>query len=159
MEEVVGKLKVVLFHNEDNLYSVIKIKLNEETDNKYLTLTGNFPIPNENCDYKFKGEYVKHPRFGQQFVVSDYEELLPNSEDSIIKYLSSPIFPRVGVRTASKIYNILGEEAINKINEELGALTGSEEGKSITRKSGNACFSSNMLSPSPPSTTSSPFAR
>ena len=112
MEEIVGKLKVVVFHNEENLYSVIKIKINEETDNKYMTLTGNFPIPNENNNYRFKGEYVNHPRFGSQFLVSEYEEILPNSKDSIIKYLSSPIFPRIGVKTASKIYDLLGENAI-----------------------------------------------
>ena len=44
MEEIVGKLSVVIFHNEENLYSVIKVKVSEETDNKYVTLTGNFPV-------------------------------------------------------------------------------------------------------------------
>ena len=57
MDEIVGKLSVVIFHNEENLYSVIKIKVSEESDNKYMTLTGNFPIPNENNEYRFKGEY------------------------------------------------------------------------------------------------------
>ena len=107
MEEVIGRLKVVVFHNEDNLYSVIKIKVNDETDKKYLTLTGNFPIPNDSNDYKFKGEYVNHPRFGSQFLVSEYEEILPNSKDAIIKYLSSPLFPKIGVKTAIKIYEYL----------------------------------------------------
>ena len=48
MDEIRGKLKVVVFHNDENLYSVIKIKISDESDNKYMTLTGNFPIPNEN---------------------------------------------------------------------------------------------------------------
>ena len=69
MDEIEGKLKAVIYHNEENLYSVIKIKINEETDNKYMTLTGNFPLPNDNTDYLYKGEYIKHPRFGVQFVV------------------------------------------------------------------------------------------
>lgn len=124
MEEIVGKLKVVVFHNEENLYSVIKIKINEETDNKYMTLTGNFPIPNENNNYKFRGEYVNHPRFGSQFLVSEYEEILPNSKDSIIKYLSSPIFPKIGVKTATKIYDFLGENTIEKIKSNPEVLDG-----------------------------------
>ena len=115
IEEIIGKLSVVIFHNEENLYSVIKLKVSDDTDNKYITLTGNFPIPNENSEYRFKGEYVKHPRFGNQFVVSDYEELLPNSKDSILKYLSSPLFPKIGIKTATKIYNDLGENCIETI--------------------------------------------
>jgi len=133
MEEVVGKLKVVLFHNEENLYSVIKIKINEETDSRYLTLTGNFPIPNENSDYRYKGEYVNHPRFGSQFLVNEYEELLPNSKESIIKYLSSPLFPKIGVKTASKIYDFLGDKTIEKIKEtpDILNLIVSEEQKKV----------------------------
>ena len=117
MEEIVGRLKVIVFHNEENLYSVIKIKVSDESDNKYMTLTGNFPIPNENNDYKYKGEYVTHPRFGLQFVVSEYEEILPNSKDEIIKYLSSPLFPKIGVKTATKIYEVLKEDTIEIIKQ------------------------------------------
>ena len=143
MEEVVGKLKVVLFHNEDNLYSVIKIKLNEETDNKYLTLTGNFPIPNETNDYRFKGEYFNHPRFGAQFVVSEYEEILPNSKDAIIKYLSSPLFPKVGVKTAEKIYDLLGEETLEKIKQFpdiLDTIVNEEQKQTIIKGLGSDSY-------------------
>ncbi len=122
MEEVVGKLKVVVFHNEENLYSVIKIKVNEESDRKYLTLTGNFPIPNDKNNYIFRGEYVNHPKFGSQFVVSEYEEMLPTSRDSIIRYLSSPMFPKIGVKTASKIYDLFGENTIDIIKKNPNSL-------------------------------------
>ncbi len=133
MEEVVGRLKVVLFHNDDNLYSVIKIKVNDETDSKYLTLTGNFPIPNDTTDYKYRGEYTTHPRYGAQFIVSEYEELLPNSEEAIIKYLSSPLFPKIGVKTATKIYNELGKNTIEiiKRNPEVLDYLVSDEQKNI----------------------------
>ena len=124
MEEVVGKLKVVVFHNEENLYSVIKIKINEETDNKYLTLTGNFPVPKENINYKFKGEYVNHPRFGSQFVVNEYEEILPNNKEGIIRYLSSPLFPKIGIKTANKICELLGDNAIEGIKKNPNVLDG-----------------------------------
>lgn len=143
MEEVVGKLKVVVFHNEDNLYSVIKIKLNEETDNKYLTLTGNFPIPNDTNDYRFKGEYINHPRFGSQFIVSEYEEILPNSKDAIIKYLSSPLFPKVGVKTAEKIYDALGESTIERIKQfpdVLDTIVNDEQKQTIIKGLGSDSY-------------------
>ncbi len=122
MEEIRGKLKVVVFHNDENLYSVIKIKISDESDNKYMTLTGNFPIPNENNEYIYKGEYINHPRFGQQFVVQNYEELLPNGKDAIIRYLSSSLFPKIGVKTANKIYDLLGDETIEKIKSDSSCL-------------------------------------
>ena len=68
MDEVIGKLKVVVYHNNDNLSSVIKVKTDE--DDKYLTIVGNFSIPNSNSNYKYYGEYYNHPRFGSQFVAT-----------------------------------------------------------------------------------------
>lgn len=143
MEEVIGRVKAVIFHNEENLYSVIKIKLNEETDNKYLTLTGNFPLPNENIDYIYKGEYIKHPRFGVQFSVSEYREVLPNSRESIIKYLSGPLFPKVGVRTATKLYNQFGDnliETIKENNDILNGLVSEEQKKTIVERLGSNTY-------------------
>lgn len=143
MEEVTGKLSVVIFHNEENLYSVIKLKVSEATDNNYLTLTGNFPIPNENIEYKFKGEYIKHPRFGQQFVVSEYEEILPNSKDAILKYLSSPLFPKIGVKTATKIYDKLGENCIETIKynpDILDSIVNQEQKNIITNGLGSGTY-------------------
>ena len=75
MDEIIGKLKVVVFHNNENLYSVIKVKTDE--DDKYLTIVGNFSIPNNSSNYKYYGEYYNHPRFGMQFVATRHEELLP----------------------------------------------------------------------------------
>lgn len=124
MEEVIGKLKVVVFHNEENLYSVIKIRIDNASEDKYLTLTGNFPLPNENNDYKYKGEYINHPRFGVQFAVSEYEELLPSSKEAIIKYLSSPIFPKIGVKTATKIYDLFKEKSLEIIKYNPNMLDG-----------------------------------
>lgn len=115
MEEVIGKLKVVVFHNNENLYSVIKIKVDGQEDNKYLTVVGNFNIPNTNSNYKFMGEYIVHPRFGSQFNCSSYEELLPTSKEEILKYLSSPLFKGIGAKTAQKIVDTLGEDTIEKI--------------------------------------------
>ena len=107
MEEVIGKLKVVIFHNKENLYSVIKVKPDDYEDKKYLTIVGNFNIPNNTSNYKFFGEYIVHPRFGSQFVATNYEELLPTSKEEVLKYLSSPLFKGIGIKTATKVVDSL----------------------------------------------------
>ena len=121
MEEVIGKLKVVVFHNKENLYSVIKIKVDED-DKNYLTVVGNFNIPNNTNNYKFYGEYNVHPRFGSQFLATSYEELLPTSKEETIKYLSSPLFKGIGKKTAEKIIEVLGDNAIEQIKENPDIL-------------------------------------
>lgn len=121
MEEVIGKLKVVVFHNQENLYSVIKIKIDEDEKN-YLTVVGNFNIPNSTSNYKFFGEYNVHPRFGSQFIATSYEELLPTSKEEVEKYLSSPLFKGIGKKTAEKITNLLGDDAIEKIKNNPDVL-------------------------------------
>ncbi len=123
MDELIGKVKVVIFHNEDNLYSVVKVKLSDEI-NKYVTITGNFPLLDKNFVYKFHGEFVDHPRFGKQFQLEKYERILPSSKEGIIKYLSSPIFPKIGVKTATLIVDYLGEDTLRKIREDASVLDG-----------------------------------
>ena len=122
MEEVIGKLKVVVFHNKENLYSVIKVKPDDYEDKKYLTIVGNFNIPNNTSNYKFFGEYIVHPRFGSQFVATNYEELLPTSKEEVLKYLSSPLFKGIGIKTATKVVDFLGDNAIEKIKEDPNIL-------------------------------------
>ncbi|HHU60265.1 TPA: ATP-dependent RecD-like DNA helicase [bacterium] len=122
MDEIIAKVKVVLFHNEDNMYSVIKVKVEDTTDNDYLTITGNFPLLDINSVYKFKGEYVSHPRYGKQFNLSQYEKVLPNSKEGVIRYLSSPLFPGIGNKKASTIVRFIGEDALNKIRENPDIL-------------------------------------
>lgn len=122
MEEVIGKLKVVVFHNNENLYSVIKIKIDGEDDNKYLTVVGNFNLPNSTSNYKFSGEYIVHPRFGSQFNCTSYQELLPSSKEEILKYLSSPLFKGIGAKTALKIVDALGEDSIELIKQNPNVL-------------------------------------
>ena len=120
MDEVIGKLKVVVFHNNENLYSVIKIKTDE--DDKYLTVVGNFSIPNNTNNYKYYGEYYNHPRFGTQFVATRHEELLPSSKEETLRYLSSPLFKSIGLKTATKIVDALGEDALEQIKTNPNIL-------------------------------------
>ena len=122
MDEVIGKLKVVVFHNNENLYSVIKIKVDDYDDKKFLTVVGNFSIPNNTSNYKFIGEYIVHPRFGSQFVATRYEELLPSSKEEVLKYLSSPLFKKIGIKTATKIVDALEDNAIEKIKNDPSIL-------------------------------------
>ncbi len=118
-----------IFYKSDNGFTVGVIKVKEsdsdeliEYIDKTLTFSGNFIELNEDFDYIFIGELVNHPKYGIQLKVDNYEKLMPEDKSSIIAYLSSGIFPKVGLRTASKIVNTLGDNCIDIIINNYQSL-------------------------------------
>ena len=55
-------------------FSVVKVKIQDDNEKNYLTVTGNFPLLEIDEIYKFEGEYKSHPRYGEQLIVSSYEK-------------------------------------------------------------------------------------
>ncbi|MEH7223142.1 ATP-dependent RecD-like DNA helicase [Bacillus sp. JJ1566] len=113
-----GTHLVTIFHNEQNLYSVVRIRLqetNEDYNEKEAVVTGYFPRIHENETYIFFGRLKEHPRFGIQFHVEQFQKEIPHTKQGIIQYLSSDLFKGIGKKTAEKIVETLGEGAISKI--------------------------------------------
>lgn len=117
---VKGRHIVTIFHNEDNMYSVVRIRIEEtNTPNteKEAIVTGHFPRMQEDDAYTFHGRFKEHPRFGLQFLATRFQKELPQTKQGIVLYLSSDLFSGVGKRTAEKIVDTLGEKAISRIME------------------------------------------
>jgi exodeoxyribonuclease V alpha subunit len=109
---------VTIFHNDSNLYSVIRIKIEETNENyedREAIVTGYFPPLQEHETYTFFGVFKDHPKFGIQYHVNHFKKEMPKTEQGIIQYLSSDLFKGIGKKTAAKIVELLGEDAINKI--------------------------------------------
>lgn len=120
-----GRHLVTIFHNETNLYTVLRIRLeetNEEYDEKEAVITGYFPRIHENESYFFYGELKDHPRFGLQFQVSHFRKDMPKTKQGVVSYLSGELFKGIGKKTAESIVNTLGENAISKILNEPSLL-------------------------------------
>jgi len=52
---------------------------------------------------KLTGEFVTHPKFGEQFKVESFSIVLPTTIDGITKYLGSGLLKGIGPATAEKI--------------------------------------------------------
>ncbi|WP_409289438.1 ATP-dependent RecD-like DNA helicase [Peribacillus sp. SCS-37] len=120
-----GRHLVTIFHNEQNLYSVVRIRLDEtnlEYDEKEAVVTGYFPRIHEHETYIFFGQMKDHPKFGQQFHVEHFRKDMPHTRDGIINYLSSELFKGIGKKTAESIVDTLGENAISRILESPSLL-------------------------------------
>jgi exodeoxyribonuclease V alpha subunit len=109
---------VTIFHNDTNLYTVMRIKIDETTENyedKEAIVTGYFPLLQEHETYTFFGVFKDHPKFGIQYHVNHFKKEIPKTGQGVIQYLSSDLFKGIGKKTAEKIVEALGENAINKI--------------------------------------------
>ncbi|WP_096440415.1 SF1B family DNA helicase RecD2 [Alteribacter populi] len=120
-----GELLHLIYHNEESLYTVAKIKVHEtslDLSDRELTVVGILPKLDYDVAYLFHGEMKDHPRFGKQFKAEQFRKEIPHTKQGIIHYLSSDRFPGVGHKTAEKIVETLGEQALSAILEDKSSL-------------------------------------
>lgn len=120
-----GRPIVTIFHNEQNLYTVLRIRVeetNENYDDKEAVITGYFPIIHEQEQYIFYGEMKDHPKFGLQFHATHFRKDMPQTKEGVVNFLSSELFKGIGKKTAEKIVETLGENAITKILNQPSLL-------------------------------------
>src|SRR3954454_11392396 len=116
---------VTIFHNETNLYTVLRIRVEETNENyqdKEAVITGYFPKVHEHENYIFYGEIKDHPKFGLQFHATHFRKDIPQTKQGVVGYLSSELFKGIGKKTAEKIVDTLGENAISKILNQPSLL-------------------------------------
>ncbi len=121
MEEyIIGNVRRIIFRSENGyIVGVFKVKdastSFESLKESSLSFTGTFHELEEDGNYKFYGEIVNHPKYGEQFNVTFYERVMPEEKDSIVEFLSSGTFKGIGEKTAEKIVNVLGDDALQII--------------------------------------------
>ncbi|HBK6942749.1 TPA: ATP-dependent RecD-like DNA helicase [Enterococcus faecium] len=125
MPYFVGTVAAIFFQNPSNFYKVLLVHISETTADyreKEIVVTGSFGDIQENETYRFYGELVDHPKYGRQLKLERYEQEKPTTANGIVAYLSSEKFPGIGKKTAEKIVELLGEDAIEKIIADPSVL-------------------------------------
>lgn len=120
-----GKHLVTIFHNESNLYTVLRIRVeetNHEYDDKEAVITGYFPKVHDHESYIFYGEFKEHPKFGLQFLANHFRKDIPQTKQGVVGYLSGELFKGIGKKTAESIVDKLGENAISRILNQPSLL-------------------------------------
>jgi exodeoxyribonuclease V alpha subunit len=121
----VGTVKAIFFENPENLFKIFTIKVkktNTDWDASDIVITGSFGQISEEEEYKFIGHLVDHPKYGKQFQAETYHHSQPSGRKELISFFSGDEFPGVGKKTAEKIVDKLGNNAIDKIMHDPKAL-------------------------------------
>ncbi len=128
MSYIDGSINRYLFYNEENSYSVVKIKIidTDETELTYFEPTiivcGFFPKLDKHSNYRFRGELSHHNKYGTQYNAKTSEQIIDNTYVGLVDYLSSDLFKGIGKKTAQRIVDKLGLSALDLIADTKDVL-------------------------------------
>lgn len=127
MERFKGYVNKIVYRNEDNSYTVFELEL----DGDELTCVGNVPYVTEGEFVEVTGEYTEHSVYGQQLKVETCEDIPPEDEKSVERYLASGAIKGIGAALASRIVRRFKADTLRIIEQEPERLA---EIKGISRR-------------------------
>lgn len=114
MESLAGYVEHIIYRNADNGYTVLNLVSGEDE----ITCVGVFSAIAEGENIEAQGEYTEHPTYGQQFKVASFEEIAPEDEEAIERYLGSGAIKGIGLAMAARIVRRFKEDTFRIIEEE-----------------------------------------
>lgn len=113
-QTIVGKVQSILYHNETNLFTVMRFVLHEINE-KQIFVRGYTPEIEKGTMLECTGVYQEHPKYGMQFVADSILRVIPQEKDSLINFLSSPAFAGIGKKTAELFVEALGVNCLELV--------------------------------------------
>ncbi len=120
VSNIQGQIERVTFHNEENGFTILRLKVPGYRE--LVTLVGNLMAPLPGQVINATGEWVTHPQFGEQFKVVQYKTLVPATVTGIERYLGSGLVKGIGPVMAKRIVKLFGEETLVVIDETTDRL-------------------------------------
>ena len=135
MNQLKGVVSRIIFTSENN-YTVLVIKvlendIDDSYNGKFITATGYFYDIEVDTNLLLIGTLASHTKYGEQFNTSSYQIQFPLEKNAIITFLSSDLFKGIGEGKALRIYDKLGDDALNLIKNDQTIL---DEVSGLTKK-------------------------
>ncbi len=123
-----GEILTILFQSDDDQYKIARI-----IDHKHCEhiIVGTLPGICEGQELEVKGNWENHQKFGKRLKVTEFSEILPSTEQGIIRYLSSGIIPGIGPKLAERIVGKFDLETLEILDNASSRLS---EVKGISKK-------------------------
>lgn len=114
METLHGLVEHIVYHNENNGYTVLALMCQGDE----VMCTGTMAMVNEGEYIKAEGDYVEHATYGRQFRIASFSIEAPEDLFSIERYLGSGAIKGVGPSLASRIVKKFKEDSFQIIENE-----------------------------------------
>ncbi|MFN2268601.1 MAG: helix-hairpin-helix domain-containing protein, partial [Desulfonatronovibrio sp.] len=110
----------LVYHNEENGYAVVRVTAQEEPGLVTVCGTMGKLVPGEMLS--LKGQWKEHPKYGRQFIVSEFEQIFPATVNGIKRYLGSGMIKGVGPVMAEKMVKKFGKDVLDILENDPDKL-------------------------------------
>lgn len=119
MEEIICRVKDVVFSNPNTGFHVIRVLLDNANGSSTTTVKGSFPGINigSGLRAKFRGRYENHSTYGRQFHANTCEVFPEKTRSGIVSYLMSHV-KTIGPVTAARMYDAIGENLLDVLTDD-----------------------------------------
>jgi len=118
--ELQGQIERITYSNEENGFTIARLKVRGRRD--LVTVVGNLAAPMPGGVLRMTGEWIQHPKYGEQFKIVAYHITVPATTHGIKKYLGSGLIKGVGPVIAERIVDTFGEKSLDIIEENIEDL-------------------------------------
>lgn len=108
-----GFITYYKYENPENGYRIALFKIDDNKQERTITIVGYFPRFNKSDALTLKGSVIRHKKFGLQVEVNEIYKKMPTSKENVVRFLSSSQFKGIGNKTAALIYDYLKEDCIS----------------------------------------------
>lgn len=123
METLTGVLSDITFHKNGFLIGRL---------NTGDTILGDMQEPSLWQEYRFRGDWSEHPRYGRQFKFVHFQAEIPQTTDGIYRYLVK-IAKWVGPETGKRIIEAFGEQTLEVLKHDPLSVAKNIKGITIER--------------------------
>ena len=124
LAELQGQIERITFTNEENGFTIAKVKVPGRQD--LVCVVGNLMAPMPGEVLNMQGEWTNHPKFGEQFKIVFYKSMVPATVAGIQKYLGSGLIKGIGPVMAKRIVKKFGKDTLEVIENDLEKLSSVE---------------------------------
>lgn len=115
-EALSGVVERVVFHNPDNGFAVLRIRVRGSF--QLTTVVGRLPLVSQGETIQASGSWKNDPNHGVQFQAERLAVSPPDSLDGIRRYLGSGKVHGVGPKMAKRLVKAFGEDVFDVIENE-----------------------------------------
>src|SRR5271169_1697775 len=120
LTELQGQLERITYHNEENHYTIAKLKVQGRRD--LVTVVGNIVATSPGEVLRLTGSWEIHPKYGEQFKIIFYESVVPATVKGIERYLGSGLIKGIGPVMAKRLVDKFALETLTVIETDIKRL-------------------------------------
>jgi len=122
--EIRAQIDRIAYRNEENGYTIARAHV--AGMHGRVTVVGTLLSVNAGEVLQLKGQWHKHPKFGEQFQIASYQTAVPATVNGIEKYLGSGLIKGIGPVMAKRLVSTFGAHTLRIIETDIEKLLGVE---------------------------------